>query len=322
MSMESIETRLRRGDKCVNSIENAVEKNPRYVSEIFTIHRRLGGRSRFGEAHVISLKDSNDLFALKIIPMSSETDKIDWKEKEVVKEIKALINSRRIVENYVCPNLPLIFGIMNCENARYTNKNLIKRGAPMSCVMVFNELANGDLREWKKDLHSSDEWKSCMFQVLCGLSAIEETMLMMHGDMHYGNMLYTNIEEGGCWHYRFIEGENIYDYYPPNAGQVWKLWDFGCSEIKRHKREMWKDIHRGIYQFMIEEPEQSEMATGIKPSTLTWDERKKMKKDIYRVKKSKNFPAFALIKALSWFQKPTGKILNEIPYTIKIRAIE
>jgi len=53
----------------------------------------------------------------------------------------------------------------------------------------------------------------------------------MHSDSHDGNFLYKKIHPGGYFHYKINEK----NYYIPNLGYIWVIWDFGvCGPIVRH----------------------------------------------------------------------------------------
>ena len=55
---------------------------------------------------------------------------------------------------------------------------------------------------------------------------------ILHNDTHSGNFLYYKIHEGGYFHYKI---DNI-NFYIPNLGYRWVIWDFGLSKkiIKKH----------------------------------------------------------------------------------------
>ena len=339
MSKESIENRIDRFNRIVKATTAIRKQNETQcirggkntLSRYFNIYKRIGGDSKFGEAHVADIKGVPDSkLAMKIIPASIKTGVIDWSIKEVFKEIRILDKLGGLVEDYTSQNVPMTYDMFVCLDCKYVNPNLIKKRAPKTCAIVLNELANGDLNDWMKTKHTPEEWKSCIFQVLSGLTAVEEYMGMWHDDLHDGNMLYTNITKSGCWYYRFVTSQAVYDYYPPNTGQLWKLWDFGQSHILKKTRQnfkkMWEDIDKGIGEFMLYEVPANERKKGIKDNTLSDEDFYKVDEAIKycaALMKGKrgpvNVPAFVVLKKMNWFRKPCGRILNIEPFTVYLK---
>lgn len=97
-------------------------------------------------------------------------------------------------------------------------------------MLVVNEYADGDLAHYvKKKLNV---WtpalvENCVFQTVVGLLALEKYYNMTHNDLHYGNILVHEVQRGGFWHYKI----NGIDYYVPNLGYVFILWDLGMADI-------------------------------------------------------------------------------------------
>lgn len=325
----SIQERVRRHDNIAAALRakkrDAPDSNTS-ISTYFCVKKRIGGKSRFAETHLASVRDVPDTdVALKVLPVTADPtdDRIDWSIKEVIKEIRILDDLGDLVKQHVTPNLPLSFDTLICFNCRYSNPTLRTKNAPTSCVVIPNELADGDLEKWMRTGHTPEEWKSCIFQVLAGLCAIEDHLGIYHGDLHDGNMLFTDTPPGGFWHYRFaIEGET-YDYYVPNTGQLWKLWDFGQSKIgltptRQNRKQMWKDLDKAIGTFILERPPREKRRIGTTLSSRDYAHVSNALKDANT--RQYLSPAFDVLWQLDWFNKlpPNGEILNAgFPYVVQ-----
>lgn len=324
----SIRERIRRHDEIAAALRDKKRDAPgtSTISTYFCIKKRIGSRSRFAETHLASVRDMPDTdVALKVLPVTADPsdDRIDWSVKEVIKEIRILDALGTLVEQHVTPNVPLSFDALICFNCQYANPTLRAKNAPTSCAVIPNELADGDLEKWMKTEHAPEEWKSCIFQVLAGLCAIEDHLGIYHGDLHDGNMLFTDMTPGGHWHYRFaMEGE-AYDYYVPNTGQLWKIWDFGQSKMglrptRQNRKQMWKDPDKAIGTFILERSPREKRKIG---TTLSSRDHALVSNALKGAKTRQILaPAFDVLWQLDWFNKlpPNGEILNAgSPFTVQ-----
>ena len=94
----------------------------------------------------------------------------------------------------------------------------------------MNELADGDLKmylEKKTHIWNPALVTNCLFQIAAGLYSLEKFYDLTHNDLHFGNILVHEVKPGGFWHYK-IDGAN---YYVPNMGYLFVLWDFGMAHI-------------------------------------------------------------------------------------------
>jgi len=103
---------------------------------------------------------------------------------------------------------------------RYSNKS----------VLIFNEISSFDftyLMESDPTFVLRKEYiLPTLFQILHGLAALNKYYGIVHFDLHLSNVLVTKIDTGTFnrwWHYRVKE----IDYYIPNQGYIFKIWDFG-----------------------------------------------------------------------------------------------
>lgn len=180
--------------------------------------------------------------ALKKIPLTPEAvehladyyyDDVEAMKFDVFAEIMCMHLCKILVENDVCPNLPVFFKYYFCEDCKFSNPSLVKyfKYAKMDqvvCALLLTEYASlGDLKNWLKEKRSVEEWFNMFFQVFVGLYAMQKYFDLTHNDLHWGNILVHKIQPGGYFKY-IIDGR---DYYLPNIGYLFVLWDFGYAHI-------------------------------------------------------------------------------------------
>lgn len=188
----------------------------------------------------IACADNSIEIALKVMPITvSELQNKGNAKYRPWKEIYVLERSTEIVQQGGIPNLPVLYGFSICKGLKksdYLNKRLIDRMVSnpkekfgQSAVIIFNELADYDMEYWIKhvffDLPDPDVLRTAIFQVLAGLLALNSTIHLVQFDLHIGNILVSRIDSGGYFHY--ILNDN--DYYIPNHGYLFKVWDFSRS---------------------------------------------------------------------------------------------
>ncbi|KAJ3352333.1 hypothetical protein GGF32_003821 [Allomyces javanicus] len=201
-----------------------------------TLGQMLGEGSINGEAYSATLRGSQTVFSIKIAPIRSTRDLRVLRNGNfgglpkgdgAAGELFVTIVASEMVKLNVCPNLPLLYGWGVCNRCTYNNKELQVRRTPKSCLVLANEIAHGDLRDWVKTSHTFREWKVMFFQVFAGLFAMQKYYGMTHNDCHWGNVLQHRIQRRGSFVFT-IEGET---YTVPNLGCLFVLWDFGYSQI-------------------------------------------------------------------------------------------
>lgn len=180
-----------------------------------------GGHSTIYKKTVNIDNDSIDI-AIK----EQAEDKMVNKKHIVWVEYGVLKKCNELVLKKVTQNLPLIYDMNICKN---DNK-----------IIFYNELASGDFIDWLYDDHSEDEWMSFLFQFWCGLYVLQKHVKLVHNDLRLGNVLYHKINKDKVninkdkvninkeyWKYT-IDG---IDYFIPNEGYVFIIWDFGSSDL-------------------------------------------------------------------------------------------
>jgi len=137
--------------------------------------------------------------------------------------LKTILNP--IIENKICPNVPYLFdSFIKKDHELVLDDTKVKE----TCIVSLIELANGDLLSYLNDeTRSVQELKNCLFQIMCGLHAIQKHAQLWHFDIKSQNILYYNTENQGYWKY-VIKGK---EYYVPNLGKLFMLNDFGVSKI-------------------------------------------------------------------------------------------
>lgn len=183
---------------------------------------KLIGKGSF--ANVFSTFINSQTVVLKISRIKPEAfshpysvDYASWHEVNILKNIIV-----PIIQNKICPNLPLIYGSKLCPE--YFLKIEGKR-KKYDCVSIMTELANGNLKQWFSENRTDEEVYSAIFQIMAGLHAIQLYGQIMNFDIKKENILYYKVEKGGYW--RYIINEK--NYLIPNHGFLFILSDFGVS---------------------------------------------------------------------------------------------
>jgi len=94
-------------------------------------------------------------------------------------------------------------------------------------VLMFNEISDYDfnhlMNNAPKFILRKEYILPTAFQILHGLAAIQKHTEIVHFDLHLSNVLVTEVIPDEYWHYQV--GRT--NYYIPNQGYIFKLWDFG-----------------------------------------------------------------------------------------------
>lgn len=188
-----------------------------------------------------------DLFAIKFSKV--ETKKIFNKEDPTWRESNIL---RSIIYNYIiekrCPNFPLVYDFLTCDS-ELTIKD--KKGT-YPCVAILLELASGDICDFfkKMDKNNIQSLECALFQIMAALHCMQHNDQIIHCDIKKQNILYYNIQPGGCWRYKIMDKY----YYIPNYGTLFILNDFGVSKTLSPKYNMFnkdKKIFLGSRSVML-----------------------------------------------------------------------
>lgn len=198
--------------------------------------RRIGSDSVNGEAfracyplnceYKISVKKT-PLSRQDIEFMGNRESTEVLEKSEVWKEMFILEMVNELVKNNVCPNLPLIYGVYQCEDCQFTNKNLIQRGQK-ECLLIVNELAHGDLKQLLQSQNTPSVRKMAVyyFQIFVGLYSIKKYYDIYHDDMHWGNVLFHNLDSKKKITYTLNDKSVTL-----TTQRLMVVWDFGLSQI-------------------------------------------------------------------------------------------
>lgn len=202
--------------------------------------KKLLGRGTFGNVYdscaPAPCDDESYRFAVKLATMTNSDFKFPyaqykqpWHEVYILKD---MINP--LVENGICPNLPLLAESYTCSDCIFSFYGR-KKGGPLEllenkspCLILLMELATGgDMVRWFGTNPSEKEVYSALFQMMAGVHTIQAHGQIMNNDVKAENTLSYNVTPGGYWHY-VIHGQN---FYVPNLGKLFILNDFGVSTV-------------------------------------------------------------------------------------------
>lgn len=234
-------------------IESCVN-NDLTIDKKFKLVKMIGSPSINGEAwqtciiNALDPKSSCDLqkgvFATKKIPMDKQTLdtsttflKSKILKNEVWTEIVGMMLCRQLVQQNICPNLPMYYTYYKCDSCQYGNPELVEKNLPQ-CLLMVNELAaHGDIKNWMARANYDQEtWLSAIFQIFAGLYSLQKYFGLTHHDLHWGNVLVHEDKRPGYWHY-IIDDQ---DYFVPNKGYRFTLWDFGWAFIRNKIEIEWQ----------------------------------------------------------------------------------
>jgi len=155
-----------------------------------------------GNIYIKTLDEYNIKIALKEQP-------INYKSRL---EYDMLKKTTDLVINKVTQNVPMIYNTLDCNNK----------------IIMYCELATNDFSKWYYDVHTDEEWLSFLFQLWSGVYVLQKHLNLVHNDLRYGNVLFHKINKTDeYWKYTIDDD----DYYIPNCGYVFVIWDFGSSHI-------------------------------------------------------------------------------------------
>lgn len=139
-----------------------------------------------------------------------------------------------ITKDYITDNVYIQLCTMR-DNFRIENENAIN--------MIEKQLIHNAT-------HNTNEWYNAYFQIFSALYVLQKKMKMFHNDLHWGNVLVVQNKTNGYWRY-IIDGVN---YYVPNNGCVFKIWDFGMARSDYYApMETWRRYDPNKLQSMSEQ---------------------------------------------------------------------
>ncbi len=132
-----------------------------------------------------------------------------WLEYHILKK------TTEYVLNQITQNLPMLYD----SEIKSHNES----------ILFYSELATGSFLDWCYDDHTEKEWMSFLFQFWAGVYTLQKHLKLVHNDLRLGNVLYHKIKclEHEYWKYIVDSTE----YYVPNTGFVFIIWDFGSSQL-------------------------------------------------------------------------------------------
>jgi len=189
--------------------------------------KHFGTPSSFGINYICSFIDDDNFKFSGKIQINSGMAK---KELIILEELYKI----RLETNNL--HIPIIYGNVSCPVSKINNREdlpgFLKNPKRVGYLIIFNELLSGDLKNYLYNiaLGNYDLWLNAIEQIYMCLASLH-SVGFNHNDSHYGNFLYKKIQPGGYFHYN-INGK---DYYIPNLGYLWVIWDFGvCGPIFRY----------------------------------------------------------------------------------------
>ena len=235
------------------------EKKKNDFDRSVRILKRIGKESVNGEAFLLCklrcdhgkactcVKD-DPVISLKKTPINKHAAKYanDQLSKDALSKSDSWVEAavmrmcRELVFNRVCPNLPVMIYISECDKCKFRNTELANdQGNP--CVNMISEYADmGDFKTWMSTKRPTKYWWNAYFQIFVGLYALQSKFNVTHNDLHYKNVLVHKVPRGGFW--RYIINGDVYDV--PNYGFLFVLWDFGYARTPGNKdlisNDKWK----------------------------------------------------------------------------------
>lgn len=202
--------------------------------------KSLGNGSANGEAYKTCSIDKDVCISIKQVPDKNNlsTLELNSQEKSNTEEWIEMISlelCQLLVEQDICPNLPIVYNSFMCNTCDFNNKKLKTK----SCFVIANELAElGDGMNFFQKyffniIHTSNEAydniiQNILFQIYVGLYSLQKYFNMTHHDLHIGNILFKKIPLDNKYIKYRIDKQ---DYYLPNLGFMVTLWDFGYAFI-------------------------------------------------------------------------------------------
>lgn len=224
----SLETRLKTYLSVRNNISKTVYSESKTDSLPFSSFIKYNGNNldgKFGDVRFGKIKNTDYEVALKIVPVTWQEFKQSLDQKYTIwREINNLKLASHLITKRICPNLPLLCSYGKTKNCSFLNKKYKNNKSP-PCTYILTDKFDGTLLDlFRSKQLSLKEWKSIIFQVMCGLHSIENKFQMIHGDLQWKNILYKKIKKEN---FAYIINDLEYIIY--TEGYLISLSDFGSS---------------------------------------------------------------------------------------------
>lgn len=273
--------------------------------------------STIAAPNTITRLASGEVFASKCHPMSRFPIDMNFSRRAVYNELRIMQKASSLIESGRCPNF-----VRNYYSyvAPCRVETMFDKPTPEYAIYTINEYCDGgDLEHWQMTggAHGPEEWQSMIGQFLLAYIALFGILNVVHRDMHWGNLLMQKTTPGGYWWYIIKNGAERCDFFVPNTGQQWKIWDFGQSlvvpgrtgdlqayAIDKSRRDV-ENIIAGIWEF-AHSSDQTPVIRGECQHSI---------EDLI----SEDFSALEILQALGWFQeRPKSNCLNTHPFLIEL----
>ena len=190
-----------------------------FLKIIKTLGEGSFGNVFLGEIGVVRLAVKQGKTTKNSLKKPYSNEYTDWEEVNILNNI-----IRPIIEQKMCPNLPLMYKEFYCPTCDFKFGGKAKKSA---CIIGLVELASGgDLSNFldQDTMPSEVDTYVALFHVLAGLHALQNYGVF-HNDIKAVNILVYDIEPGGFYEY-IVMGKR---YYVPNIGKLFIINDFGVS---------------------------------------------------------------------------------------------
>ena len=181
---------------------------------VVTFDKRIGSESMHGAAYLNTGKGFRKLlkFSCKLM---------DQRRGHAL-EVTILKEMTTLVEKHVCPNFPITYRVMRCNE-------LCAHDCPRAIrdeqyYVVMSELADADLSTHLRRKYDGATYESLLMQMIFAVYFFHQ-MGYNHNDCHLGNFLVHKITPGGYWKYRI----DTVDVFVPNTGHLLVIWDPGMA---------------------------------------------------------------------------------------------
>lgn len=196
-------------------IELAYKKSESMNDKTKYIGKQLG-YGKFGK--IYSYKDN---YVCKIVPATDISDKHDL-EKDWNRELFLLLCCRKLIYNWVCPNVPFLIDTIR--------EDICVPWSKKSCVGFILDKAHMTMLDFLElsNKNSTILEEKCYlawyFQIFAALLALQTHFDIIHGDLHLNNILFYKTDEK-YFNYRIF---NL-DFFVPTYGYLIIVNDFGKS---------------------------------------------------------------------------------------------